>query len=321
MSKAQIVGNQNVESWLADYVAAQHRALDSVSLGDVDLLINTLRGVWLRDAQVFAIGNGGNAANASHFATDLGKGASDKLSERLAIRMLGEQSDQESYVFLTKQTNALLAGKLSRAIALDLLDALDMHGKNTKLANSVRNQRARAAETLSQKWLAAISETDALREFRVCLEGGDAARGKQLFHQKVEIQCVRCHRMDGLGTSAVGPDLTDIGRARDREYLLRSIVTPGADIAKNFEFALLLLDDGNVITGVVRQEDEMTLSIEFITGSETKQVTVDKDSIEERKATSAMPLLANLMSKRDLRDLIEYLAVPTSSLSHEDKDR
>jgi D-sedoheptulose 7-phosphate isomerase len=88
MSKAQIVGNQNVESWLADYVAAQHRALDSVSLGDVDLLINTLRGVWLRDAQVFAIGNGGNAANASHFATDLGKGASDKLSKRFRILSL-----------------------------------------------------------------------------------------------------------------------------------------------------------------------------------------------------------------------------------------
>jgi D-sedoheptulose 7-phosphate isomerase len=88
MSKAQVVGKQNVESWLSDYVAAQHRALDSVSLGDVDLLINTLRGVWLRDAQVFAIGNGGNAANASHFATDLGKGASDKLSKRFRILSL-----------------------------------------------------------------------------------------------------------------------------------------------------------------------------------------------------------------------------------------
>jgi quinoprotein glucose dehydrogenase len=246
---------------------------------------------------------------------------SSVIEMQLAIRMLGEQSDQDSYAFLTKQTNVLLAGKLPRAIALDLLDALDMHGKNTKLANSVRNQRARAAETLSQKWLAAISEADSLREFRVCLEGGDAARGKQLFHQKVEIQCVRCHRMDGMGTSIVGPDLTGIGRTRDREYLLRSIVTPGTDIAKNFELAVLLLDDGNVITGVVREEDEKTLSIEVTTGSETKQVTVDKDSIEERKATSAMPLLANLLSKRDLRDLIEYLAIPASSLSHEDKDR
>jgi quinoprotein glucose dehydrogenase len=127
--------------------------------------------------------------------------------------------------------------------------------------------------------------------------------------------------MDGFGTSTVGPDLTGIGKLRDREYLLRSIVTPGADIAKNFEFAVLLLDDGNVVTGVVREEDEKTLSIEVTTGSETKLVTVDKDSIEERKATSAMPLLANLMSKRDLRDLIEYLAVSASSLSHKDKDR
>jgi quinoprotein glucose dehydrogenase len=256
--------------------------------------------------------------------TDLDQLFRDQFSiieMQLAIRMLGEQSDQESYAYLTKQFHNLLAEKLPRAIALDLLDALDMHGKNVKLANSVRNQRARAADTLSQKWLASISEADTLREFRVCLEGGDAARGKVIFHQKVEVQCVRCHRMDGFGTSTVGPDLTGIGKLRDREYLLRSIVTPGADIAKNFEFAVLLLDDGNVVTGVVREEDEKSLSIEVTTGSETKLVTVDKDSIEERKATSAMPLLANLMSKRDLRDLIEYLAVSASSLSHKDKDR
>lgn len=238
-----------------------------------------------------------------------------------ALRMLGDQADQESFSFLTKQTDALLAGKLPRAVALDLLDALEMHGKNTSLAYGVRNQRAGEAAARSQQWLATISEADPLRDFRVCLEGGDARRGKQLFHQKVEIQCVRCHRMDGVGTSSVGPDLTGIGRVRDREYLLRSIVYPGAEIAKNFEFAVLLLDDGNVVTGVVRHEDEKTLAIEVTAAGETRELSVDKDVIEDRKATSAMPMLAHLMTKRDLRDLVEYLATPASSAFHEEKDR
>lgn len=238
-----------------------------------------------------------------------------------AIRMLGDQADQESFSFLTTQTEALLAGTLPRAIALDLLDALAMHGQNTALAYRVRNQRAQEAAARSQQWLATIAEADSLRDFRVCLEGGDAGRGKQLFHQKVEIQCVRCHRMDGVGTSSVGPDLTGIGRVRDREYLLRSIVYPGAEIAKNFEFAVLLLDDGNAVTGVVRQENETTLSIEVTVAGETRQLTVDKESIEDRRATSAMPLLAHLMTKQDLRDLIEYLAAPASSPFHEDNDR
>jgi len=35
--------------------------------------------------QIFVFGNGGSAANASHFATDLGKNASDKLKKRFRI--------------------------------------------------------------------------------------------------------------------------------------------------------------------------------------------------------------------------------------------
>ena len=67
-----------MQKWLSDYVAAQHRAIDSIPLAAVETLVQTLRKAWQQDRQIFAIGNGGNAANASHFATDLGKGASDK---------------------------------------------------------------------------------------------------------------------------------------------------------------------------------------------------------------------------------------------------
>jgi D-sedoheptulose 7-phosphate isomerase len=35
-------------------------------------------------------GNGGSAANASHFATDLGKGASDKLGRRFRVMALND---------------------------------------------------------------------------------------------------------------------------------------------------------------------------------------------------------------------------------------
>ena len=60
-------------SWIQDYITAQHAALDSVSQPAVEKLINTLQTAWLEDRQVFIVGNGGSASNASHFATDLGK--------------------------------------------------------------------------------------------------------------------------------------------------------------------------------------------------------------------------------------------------------
>jgi D-sedoheptulose 7-phosphate isomerase len=77
-----------LQPWLRGYIEAQHRALDSVSLADVERLIAAVRAVWHADGQILAVGNGGSAANASHFATDLGKGASDKVSRRFRVLSL-----------------------------------------------------------------------------------------------------------------------------------------------------------------------------------------------------------------------------------------
>ena len=79
-----------MQKWLSDYVAAQHRAIDSIPLAAVETLVQTLRKAWQQDRQIFAIGNGGNAASASHFATDLGKGASDKMARRFRILTLAD---------------------------------------------------------------------------------------------------------------------------------------------------------------------------------------------------------------------------------------
>jgi len=53
-------------------------------------LVGKLRAALLEDRQVFVFGNGGSAANASHFATDLGKGASDKLKKRFRVICLND---------------------------------------------------------------------------------------------------------------------------------------------------------------------------------------------------------------------------------------
>jgi len=81
-----------MKNWLQTYISAQHRALDSVPLDGVARLIETLRSLWRRDGQIFVIGNGGSAANASHFATDLGKGASDKIARRFRILSLTDNA-------------------------------------------------------------------------------------------------------------------------------------------------------------------------------------------------------------------------------------
>jgi len=53
-----------MHNWLSNYVVAQHRALDSIPLDSVTAMVETLRQAWHEDKQIFAIGNGGNAASA-----------------------------------------------------------------------------------------------------------------------------------------------------------------------------------------------------------------------------------------------------------------
>ena len=49
-----------------------------------------LRDTLRANRHVFVFGNGGSAANASHFATDLGKGASDKIGRRFRVLALND---------------------------------------------------------------------------------------------------------------------------------------------------------------------------------------------------------------------------------------
>ena len=71
-----------IAGWLEHYRAEQKRVLDSIPMDVVARLIARLRQALAEDRQIFVFGNGGSAANASHFVTDLGKGASDKVGRR-----------------------------------------------------------------------------------------------------------------------------------------------------------------------------------------------------------------------------------------------
>ena len=68
-----------MKQWISDYIRQQKAAHDSIPVDALANLIETLREALVQDRQIFVFGNGGSAANSSHFATDLGKGSSDKL--------------------------------------------------------------------------------------------------------------------------------------------------------------------------------------------------------------------------------------------------
>jgi D-sedoheptulose 7-phosphate isomerase len=77
-----------MKQWISEYLTAQKAAHDSIPVDAVARVIELLRQVLREDKQVLVFGNGGSAANAAHFMTDLGKGASDKTGKRFRVLCL-----------------------------------------------------------------------------------------------------------------------------------------------------------------------------------------------------------------------------------------
>jgi quinoprotein glucose dehydrogenase len=200
---------------------------------------------------------------------------------------------------LSTWLDRLIEGKVAPELELDLLEAAARR-RDPELAKKV------------DRYQAARSGSDPLAPYRPALAGGNALRGFRVFSSKADVECLRCHKIKGQGERSaiggeVGPELTGIGSRQNREYILQSIVEPNKQIAQGFESIVLATDDGKVVTGVLRGEDDK--SVRLIT-AEGKPLVVSKDSIDERKrGPSAMPNdLVKKLSLGELRDLIEFLA-------------
>jgi len=72
--------------WFDNYVERQAKATLGIDKHGFSLVIDELIETLNRGGTIFVAGNGGSAANASHFATDLGKGASDALQRETGLR-------------------------------------------------------------------------------------------------------------------------------------------------------------------------------------------------------------------------------------------
>ncbi len=129
---------------------------------------------------------------------------------------------------------------------------------------------------------------------------GDVDRGRGLFQKN----CANCHVLFGAGRT-IGPDLTGSNR-KNVGYLLENIVDPSASVAVDFRTMVALLDDGQVINGVVVEQSERTLTLQ----TAQNPMTLDRRQIVKLKETenSLMPdgILQNL-NESEIRDLFAYL--------------
>ncbi len=210
------------------------------------------------------------------------------------LQTLAQLKNPQADAVLEGAMERLLAGKIPAGAVLDVLEAAN------KRATPGLKAQVKAFD-------AARNEADPLAKWRECLEGGDAKNGLTLFREKDELGCYRCHRAAGNGGD-VGPSMDRIGTKRDREYLLRSIVSPNADYAEGFETVLLKLSDGSVAAGMLTKDGPESVVLTTVGVAQPQTIPTSK-IVGRDKLPSLMPEgLAQMLSKRELRDIVAFLA-------------
>jgi quinoprotein glucose dehydrogenase len=219
--------------------------------------------------------------------------STDVKVRQLAWDILADIKDPRADQAIAAAVKQYIEGKLNPRVQLNVIEAAP-----GRLPADLKTRLDQHRQQLA--------ESDPLGMWLDSLSGGDPDRGGELFFGKTELSCVRCHKVGRAG-GAVGPNLSTIGKDRDRRYLLESICLPDAKIAEGFETTVLIDIDGRVHGGILKTETDQFVELVLADGSSKR---IAQDDIEARRqGKSSMPAdLVKQMTARELRDLVAYLA-------------
>lgn len=248
----------------------------------------------------------------------------DAALRELAIRGLAQYDDPGTPAVLLgcytrlspSEKRGVLATLCSRApYAVELLRAVERKqvpgtDLSADLVRQMQNLKHDEISALLTKVWGTVRETAAdkaklivgYKELlkRKGLPSADLSLGRAVFAKT----CQNCHMLYGTG-GKVGPDLTGSNRA-NIDYLLGNMVDPSAVMAKEYQPAVFALQDGRVVTGLVRSENAQSVTVQ--TADET--LVLPKSEIEERVQgdKSMMPDdQLKLFSPHEIRSLVAYL--------------
>lgn len=154
----------------------------------------------------------------------------------------------------------------------------------------VRSKQAAAGDDLAPRQIVEI-------------KGGNWGRGRRIFHSQAA-GCFKCHALGSVGAK-IGPDLSNLVH-RDYDSVMRDIVHPSFSINPDYIGHTVLLDGGQVLTGVLRSESGTLL----LGDAEGKVTRIDQQTIDVMKPAnvSVMPKdLLQKLSTDQVRDLMTFL--------------
>jgi putative membrane-bound dehydrogenase-like protein len=214
------------------------------------------------------------------------------LEKQAALASLGSFKGKESVQVLEKLLDDLVSNRLSPAIQLDVIEAVEQQKAENLLAKLKAYQERKPKD-------------DPLALYQETLVGGNVENGRHVYYNSEAAQCVRCHAIFEVGGN-VGPGLASVGKRLSRKEILESIVAPSAKLAKGYEMLILTMKDEETISGIVMEETAKAIKLKI---GKSDIRLVDKSKIANRRtAPSGMPPMGGMLTKREIRDLVAFLA-------------
>jgi putative heme-binding domain-containing protein len=205
--------------------------------------------------------------------------------------VLGKMQADKTKVIYSDLIEKLKNKQLSPSLYLELNESIEKSGL-ADLKSQITNLKP--SDNISE-------------EFASSLFGGDKNEGRNIFNYNSVAQCVRCHTAGNASDGgAVGPSLKRIATILTREQILEALVNPSARLSPGYGSVSLKLTDGQEVFGTLAKETATDLTI---TTSDAEPLVIPMARIAKREnMPSSMPPMGSLLSKREIRDVVEYLS-------------
>lgn len=210
------------------------------------------------------------------------------VEQQQLLNLIKQFPASKTEAILTQLTDRLIRKELNSGIALELGEAV----------------AASKVPALIQKF-ATFNKTSEGDNFAELQHGGNASNGRRYFFNNNAGECIRCHVVNGQG-GEVGPDLSNIGSTLSREELVEALVLPSARLAPGFGMVMLTLSDGTSAAGILTAEDKDELTLKT---AEAEPLHIPVARITKRdNVPSSMPDMSKIMSRHEIRDVVEFLS-------------
>lgn len=209
-----------------------------------------------------------------------------------ALLTLGTLPFNRTQAVFDRLLTRMESKRLPVEINLELAEAIDSTGSAELRSRFAKLNTTGGADSL-------------MSGFQGALLGGDENRGSRIFYSHQTAQCIRCHVVGDYGGNA-GPPLTGIASKLSREQLLESLINPSARLAPGYGMVTVELNNGKKLSGILQVEDKQQLSMKI--GDRPDTVIQVADIRNKTYGQSSMPPMNLLLTKREIRDLVSFIA-------------